>query len=153
MFGFGAASGHADSICQLQRRLRLSDVGLQHSPAAQMLLEDASTIKVTTFIIPHNASMCWQSSVPCGVSALPAWSCKCIGLYSHCTEQLMTQIMDQGNSMKRCCLSVSAMQVQCRHACPAQMQHERISSCSMFCITNAVKHVCISLYCGLIFLI
>ncbi|KAA6416990.1 MAG: hypothetical protein FRX49_13052 [Trebouxia sp. A1-2] len=45
MFGFGAASGHADSTCQLQRRLRLSDVGLQHSPAAQMLLEDASTIK------------------------------------------------------------------------------------------------------------
>ncbi|KAL0055371.1 hypothetical protein WJX82_011399 [Trebouxia sp. C0006] len=45
MFGFGVPSGHADSMCQLQRRLRLSDVGLQHSPAAQMLLEDASTIK------------------------------------------------------------------------------------------------------------
>ncbi len=71
MFGFGVPSGHADSTCQLQRRLRLSDVGLQHSPAAQMLLEDASTIKVTTLTISHNASMCWhvcdQSSVPYGI--------------------------------------------------------------------------------------
>ncbi|DBA97191.1 TPA: hypothetical protein ACH3X1_014950 [Trebouxia sp. C0004] len=64
MFGFGAAPGHADSICQLQRRLRLSDVGLQHSPVAQMLLEDASTIKVTILIVSHNANMCWHGCDP-----------------------------------------------------------------------------------------
>ena len=46
MFGFGSASGQMGSVEQLQRRLRLSDVGLEHSPAAQMLLEDAGIIKV-----------------------------------------------------------------------------------------------------------
>ena len=49
MFGFGReASGLVSSVNQLQRRLRLSDVGLEHSPAAQMLLEDAAIIKVAT---------------------------------------------------------------------------------------------------------
>lgn len=102
MFGFGAASVHADSVCQLQRRLRLSDVGLQHSPAAQMLLEDASAIKVTTLTASYNASMCWhvcgQSSVPCGVRLYELKlhlqvAAQCIVSYPHCTEKLMTQIM------------------------------------------------------------
>ena len=46
MFGYGSASGQMGSVEQLQRRLRLSDVGLEHSPAAQMLLEDAGIIQV-----------------------------------------------------------------------------------------------------------
>ena len=41
-----AESGQASSIDQLQRRLRLSDIGLQPSTAAQALLEDSNTIKV-----------------------------------------------------------------------------------------------------------
>lgn len=103
MFGFGAASGHAGSICQLQRRLRLSDVGLQHSPAAQMLLEDASTIKVTTLTVPHDASMCRlacdQSSVACGVRLYTLMlhlqvAAEYTSLYPRLTTQLMTQIMD-----------------------------------------------------------
>ncbi len=50
--------------------------------------------------------------------------------------------------MKHCCLSVSAMQEQCQHACPAQMQHGRMSSCSMPCIINTVEYVCISMDCS-----
>lgn len=63
MFGFGSASGQMGSAEQLQRRLRLSDVGLEHSPAAQMLLEDAGIIKVVAVLAwlqnlassPHHA--------------------------------------------------------------------------------------------------
>ena len=100
MFGLGVPSGHADSTCQLQRRLRLSDVGLQHSPAAQMLLEDASTIKVTTLTIPSSQSqhVCDQSSVPSGVRLCQLKlhlqvAAECTGLYRHYTEQLKTHIM------------------------------------------------------------
>lgn len=50
MFGFGSAAGQMGSVEQLQRRLRLSDVGLEHSPAAQMLLEDAGIIKVVAVL-------------------------------------------------------------------------------------------------------
>ena len=47
MFAFGQdPSSLANSVDQLQRRLRLSDVGLEQSLATQMRLEDATTIKV-----------------------------------------------------------------------------------------------------------
>ena len=50
MFTLGqAGSAQASNIEQLQRRLRLSDVGLQSSPAAHTLLEDSNVIKVCTF--------------------------------------------------------------------------------------------------------
>ena len=60
MFGFG--QDQISSIDQLQRRLRLSDIGLEQSPAAQMLLEDAGIIKVshasiTVHVVPGNQAL------------------------------------------------------------------------------------------------
>lgn len=62
MFGFG--QDQISSIDQLQRRLRLSDIGLDQSPAAQMLLEDAGIIKVshvgitvTVHVVPGNQAL------------------------------------------------------------------------------------------------
>lgn len=48
MFSFGQdSSGLATSVDQLQRRLRLSDVGLEQPPSAQRRPEDALIIRVS----------------------------------------------------------------------------------------------------------
>ena len=57
MFAFGQdPSSLANSIDQLQRRLRLSDVGLEHALATQMQPEDAVTIKVWAILHDRCAS-------------------------------------------------------------------------------------------------